>query len=398
MKTKLYFLFLCLFCLFLFYPFLRLNFVQDDFYLLSISKVSSIADFVDLFIPKEAVVWYRPLSSEVFFFLGRTIFNLNPFGYHLIVIITHILSGILIYYLSLLIVKNKIVALLTSLIYVLNTSIAVSLGWLATYSFVLGPFLFILFSILFIRKKYKFSILIYFLGLVTSEVFVLSIPIIVIYNYFFKTERWEKLLPFFVIPLPIFIFRLLVVKTDVESDIYSLNFVSIPSSLKFYILRSIGLPDGIGNYKDSLLANIVLVCFFTFIIILLFTFINLRYQLKKLIPLLTIYCLFLIPFILLSNHKASYYLSFSLIGFSLVSGLLLERIKRFKFGRITLFIAILTYLVVQSTSVLYTYKTHWIVTRANLSKTLVNNGLFVAPVGTEEYFSLGANKAEVVYK
>ena len=59
---------------------------------------------------------------------------------------------------------------------------------------------------------------------------------------------------------------------------------------------------------------------------------------------------------------------------------------------------VLLFLLIQGIGIFWTYNTHWIFQRAILAKTLVEKKSYFHEVGSEEYFSLGANTAAEVYK
>lgn len=58
----------------------------------------------------------------------------------------------------------------------------------------------------------------------------------------------------------------------------------------------------------------------------------------------------------------------------------------------------ISYLGIQSISLYNTYTSHWIIRRSFLAEELIKNNIFKGVVPSEEYFSLGANKAFDVYE
>ncbi len=141
----------------------------------------------------------------------------------------------------------------------------------------------------------------------------------------------------------------------------------------------------------------MLIYFSGFIFILVLSFVKTKQLLHKLIVPFFIFTVFLLPFLLLPNHQAPYYVSFSLIGFSMILGCLLSNLLSTKLNSILFYLSVIFYLSIQSISIYYTYTTHWIIRRAVVSEYLVKNGIYYAPIGTEEYYALGANMAEKLY-
>lgn len=56
-----------------------------------------------------------------------------------------------------------------------------------------------------------------------------------------------------------------------------------------------------------------------------------------------------------------------------------------------------SFLVQQLIGARWTYATHWVFSRARLAQELVEKNELVAPIGSEEYFALGANAAAEVF-
>ncbi len=228
MRTKLFIEFSILFSLFIFYPFLTTFFVQDDFFFLVVSRAYTFNDIISFFIPLKDVVWYRPLSSQVFFFAGRALFGLHPEGFYLIVFVTHVLTGFFLYKLTRELFKNKKTALFASLIYVTNASNAIAISWLSAYSFILGPFFLILFLLAYIRKRTVLSTLFFLLGVLSTEIFILSLVPIFVFEYFYSNKKFTKLAPFIIISIGVVVIRYLV-KTTETSTLYSISYSSVIS-------------------------------------------------------------------------------------------------------------------------------------------------------------------------
>lgn len=384
----------------IFSPVLPLYFFQDDFFLLATSRVGSLADFLKLFIPAREVIWYRPLSSQVFFFVCQSLFGLNPFPYHTVMLTTHLLN----IYLVFLFVKNLVrsgkMALISAFVYAVSSTHFITLAWLSTYSFILGPTFVLLTLLNYLKQKYLASVIFFVLGLLTSEVAIWTIIPLFFITYFFQKEsdrkRYLKLTFFLLIIGVYFIFRYFLFPV-VYKDAYSV--IVSPSTFfslfKFYIYRTIGIPMLIREMPDSLFKFIIL---FLSTIVLLIPLISLflfrRKTDSKLILFSSVVFLsFLFMFLCLPFHYSPHYLTFSLIGFSLFLGLTVSGVKK-TFQVIFL----ISYFALQTVTIKQTYETHWVVKRANLAKKLIEEKNLIHPVGSEEYFALGANQAAEVFK
>lgn len=398
--AKRLFLFICLITVFIiFYPLLSTFFVQDDFFLLAVSKIKTVGQFIEFFIPRNDVVWYRPLSSQVFFFLGQKLFGLRPFPYHLIQILTHFLNGYLLVVFSKQLFKKITPGLFASFIYLTNASHTVSLGWVATYSFQLGVTFLLLTIIYYLKKRKTCAVLFYLLGLLTSEVLIFTLIPLFYLEYFFLKKKITSLGIFIFFSLIIIIARFIIFPSNIGGD-YQLTLNSgLLANLRFYFFRMFGLPMLIrllmfGNTGKLLVINFLITLFIGYILPF---FIIRKIEVKKIIFLLLVSLSFLIPFLLMTYHQAPYYLSYSLVGISLILGYSLNSYRTTKV-KYLLLVFLLSYFSIQIISFQLTYNTHWLFKRAALAEKLVSNGVYQADIGSEEYFALGANYALSVYQ
>lgn len=379
--------------LFIFLPFLKLYFVQDDFFLLSVSRVNTILDFFRFFIPRSDVVWFRPLSSEVFFFFSRLVFGFHPFYYHLVIFLTHLFNGYLLSVLSGQIIGNKTSGRLAAFFYVTNASLAVALGWGATYSFILGVTFILLTLISLLKSRDRWAIIFHFLGVLSSEVVSLNCLIILILCLAKKNKINRGIIVYFLISVGILIWRYVLFPVQTAGSDYQLfmNY-GFFSQLRFYFFRFFGLPMLLRN-KDPL--NSLLLAGFTILLIVMGLVIHKIWRNKLIkrqwvIPV-SIIIVYLLPFLFLNQHIAPHYLSFSLTGFCIILGIIFSQMENTDKYLIWTFIII--YLLIQIISSKLTYNTHWLVKRAQLAQELIDKKIYGAPVGSEEYFALGANRA-----
>lgn len=380
-------------------------FVQDDFWLLYVSQVKTISDFFSLFIPNSQVVWYRPISSHFFFFLGRLFFGLKPFAYHVIVFLTFVLIMYSLYVLVKKITLNKEVALISSIIYGSHQINTISLSWLSVYSFVLGPLLLLFTIYYYIDRKYLKAVVFYILGLLSNEIILIS-PIIILSHQIINKRKINltQLIPYIIFAIFFILIRYVIYPYDIKIDLYQAEFsIKIFDLFKFYLLRIIGVPllfDAI-SFKIKVELLLLISIFYLFILNGVISSLTFKKNVKSNYFFFSIFISGLIPLVLFPSHISPHYLSFSLIGFAPILAyyfkLSADRILIRGSGYIiTLFLCI--FIFIQYIGIQWTYQTHWIFRRAELAKKLVENGNLIHQVGSEEYFSLGANEAQNVFK
>ncbi len=379
-------------------------FAQDDFYLLLVSKARNIIEVFQFFLPRTDAVWYRPLSSHVFFFVSYSFFGLQPFFYHIIVFGTHLTAcWLLICFVSDQAHTQK-VGLLVGFIYGIYQIHTISLSWLSSYSFVLGPLWLILLTKFYFEKKYFKSNIIFLLGLLTTEVFIIYIPFLFCLELIFEKPIYiGRIIPFMLTGITVLLMRFVFFPTTISNYQYgfSLN-LSILSNVKFYLFRLIGIPLAVEQMSwmekiISLTSTSLIICICMYGGLVNFKNSSFRNLNKFVVVCLMLSIFGVLPFLPLTNHVAPYYLTFTLVGFAPLMALCLikaqsrlPRLGRSIYWGLIIGILILTNII----GIEYTMRTHWIFRRAKMAQVLISQKNLHHPVGSEEYFTLGADAAE----
>src|SRR3989344_2589586 len=77
------FTFFFLLSLIIFHKSLSVFFFQDDFFLISLSRANSLKDFMTFFVPRNDVIYFRPISLQMFYFFMFKLFGMKLIYYHL---------------------------------------------------------------------------------------------------------------------------------------------------------------------------------------------------------------------------------------------------------------------------------------------------------------------------
>lgn len=140
--------------------------------------------------------FYRPLMF-FFYALIFSLFGLNAFFYHLMQLLLHILNGILIFLLLSYFSKNKILALLLAILYVIHPINVESVAYIANLQDVL--FVFFGLTALLIRIQRSFdkynniiSGCLLLLSLLSKETGVLFVIMYLLYIIFFRKKAYTK--------------------------------------------------------------------------------------------------------------------------------------------------------------------------------------------------------------
>lgn len=240
----------------------------------------------------------------------------------------------------------------------------------------------------------------FIVGLAVTEVHVV-LPIALVLYHGLKKEKVPvlRLIPFITLSAVLLLVRFVIYPPTTVS-LYQLSFLGIASTVKFYTVQALGFPMLLMSMPLYLFIPTVVsgLYFFTFLGRGLLSIVkNIRHQPWWFFFFGSIGIIYTIPFLLLPNHIAPHYLSFTLVGISVVFAYLLEQATR-NFPPFVLLSILGFFVLFQFVNVRWTYQTHWLFARARLSQKLVEEKNLVHPIGSEEYFSLGANEAAVVFK
>lgn len=345
MLKKINWIFICFFgyLIFIYKNAFTINFFQDDYFFLKISRAKNIADFLHFFSPFHEY-FYRPLATEVFYFILHLLKE-NVFIGHFIVFTVYFIGLIFLYKIVKLLI-NDLTAKLTVFLYGISFIHVFQIYWFATFQEV-AVFTFLCVSFYsFLKNKYLLSTIFFIFALLCKETAALYAPFLILFVIVLKKDKIKKL-PIFLIT--VFIFWLLYR--------YSLSFVTALDNYKmvwnsklllnnsiWYLLWGIGLPNFLPDYFRSIFSKPIAtfweilkipyskIYLFLLFIYLLLLFIGLIYLLykqknKKKFFLTVLYCLisffiFLGP-ILFFRHKWMIRLTMPFVFIAIIEGSLI---------------------------------------------------------------------------
>ncbi len=404
---------------FLYAPLLKFYFFQDDFFHFRTSEAKNIKEVLMFFSGKSDLMYYHPISIQLFYFLARKAFGLNPFPYHLFGLGLHFVNIILIYILisKLNRYKSNYFSLITAFFYGVSGIHFMVLSWVGAYHYLFGAFFSLLSFIFFINGVQKnrniyyiSSFFVFILALLSEE---LSLPILFLlflYPIFFlkkklkwSFKKWFIYLPFLITTGSYLYYRLLVITLPIhihESYRFSFDFRVVIKSFFWQLLWSLNVPE---EFKYQMISfsklnpkfvsdfyslNQKVWCFLLiniFFVYLFPLFLVFRQKLAKLkisfyfkssLFGLLWFILGLLPAIFFPLHQYPYFLTIASIGFYMffLSPLacLLE-IYRGKRSIILGFLLLVCSFWVYSSfiNLRFTESIHWISDRAKASKTFI---------------------------
>lgn len=384
MLNKFGLLIIIVFSLLIFSPSLGNFFWGDDWFLIETSKVDSLKEFIDFFSfaqTSRSVPFYRPISTNLFFYTFQTLFGLNIVFYRLFSLMLFGVSLYLIYKFSEIIFQNKIKQNLTLFIYGIS---AIHFNTIYYLSAIADTFMviFVSCSILFFFKAPTFknlilSLFFFILALGSKQTAVMTPFMIFVIVWFKRQRNYFKIIWFFP-PLVLYLFLHLMNPSLAVENSYIFDFspIKILNTLFWYIAWSFGAPELLVDYISN--GFKILPRFYndfhiwSWIIlgeagILFASFCSLLFTTKRIhrVTILgaIIFIISLLPVIFFPWHKFAYYLTLPLVGFSIALAEVVDFNKKF-----ISFIFIAAFMILNISSVILNYQTNYSVSRGKISE------------------------------
>ena len=382
----LFFIFLVV--LVIYFPVFSLYFTQDDFFVLKMGTAKSLSDFFNFFSfhNPHGYAFYRPLTTQVYNFLMKSLFGLQPLYFHLISFIFFLANIFLVFKILEKLLKNKGPAPLLgglggAFLYALNASHLGSLAYISNLQEIGMAFFLFLSFWLYLDDK-KIAPLFFVFSLLSKENAVVLPLILVVYEFLLGQREWRKTFSFWLVLGFYLIFRIGGGLPDVS--VYQPVFtpLKIINSYFWYLLWGIGLPEMLIDFVGPGLkidprfilyyrreAQIIFSASLVFVLLLAGSILR---SPKKEKPQEVFFLLWfmigLLPVIFWPWHKFAYYLTFPLLGLVGFMVLLLKNLPKALIG-----VGVFLLLVVSLTTIHLSWRTYWVITRAKIAENLVND-------------------------
>lgn len=256
-----FFILLFIYILFIFKSAFSINFFQDDYFFLKISRANTLFDFLRFYSPFHEYS-YKPLATESFYFLFH-LFDYNTVLGHFIVFTTFFIGLVFLYKIVRRLLDSDLLAKLTVFLYATSFIHVFQLYWFATFQEIcVFTFLSISFHS-FLKKRFILSMAFFIMALLSKETALLFVPFLVLFvlvhnkDYFEKVKKYAIPLSGYIIIAFLFwlLFR------------YSLNYVTSLDNYKitfspklvinnaaWYWLWAIGFPNFMPDYFKNIIS------------------------------------------------------------------------------------------------------------------------------------------------
>jgi len=229
--------------------------------------------------PDEKGTYYRPLFN-IYFLANFQMFHLNPLGWHLLLIIWHVLATLLVYLLARRLLKDEVTALIAALLFGLHPVHIEAVAWISGVTEPMLAVFYLAALLAYLRwrdgavtgeaaadgrerpqaaKWLALSLAMYALALLSKETALTLPAVLFAYEWLFG-ERGSRVktalrraVPFLVLTLLFMVARTLVLKvlsTVAWQMPFSVTLMTIPSVLWFYI-RLLIWPVGLSAFYDT---------------------------------------------------------------------------------------------------------------------------------------------------
>ncbi len=385
-KTRFYLKLLLVFLLvtvFFYHGAFGANFFQDDWFSLSISKVKSLGELLSFFIPRSDLIYYRPLGIQLPFFVLQSVFGINPLPFRVLTVILHLVNGFLCYFLLYQFLKQKRLAVLGALLYIVSTVHMTVFYWASTLSFILAPAFYLSSVLFFLRRKEKLSLILFCLGLFANELLITLPVILTIFHFGSKLKKNSLTVGKFWLILVLYALIRLRFGSVLGQGQYelTLDIRTILVNVRDYLLWVFNWPEEIRSQFSSLfIPNFSMVKSFPFewislgiltllhflIVLYLLTQQTLRLR-KRIVSFgLIWFAVSMVPVLFFSAHSFSYYLPIPLFGL-LLSYMTLFRDLSTQRKSVLMVTILVAWLGTAWITVRFNTNHHWTVKRAILS-------------------------------
>jgi len=365
----------------LYYPVFSLYFFQDDFFILKMGRADSISDFFKFFSfsNPHGYLFYRPLTTQVYAFLIRSLFGLQPFYFHVVSFIFFLANIFLISKIIEKLLGKRIFGFLAGFLYGISAANLGNLSYISNFQEI-GMAFFLFLGFWCYLEKRKIALLFFILSLLSKENAVIFPLILGIYELFLGNRRWGKVLPFFIILIFYSFFRISSGLPNISEYKPIFSPLKILNNYFWYFLWGLGLPEFVVDFVGpGFKVNPKLIIYYRremqiiFGALLFFALLwagaiikSRKEEKPKEAFFLCVFLVGLLPVIFWPWHKFSFYLTFPLLGLIGLLVVLLKNLPRFFWG-----IAVFSLFVVSFTTIHLSWRTYWVITRAKISRNLI---------------------------
>jgi hypothetical protein len=224
-------------------------FFQDDWFSFHISQVQNLSQFLNFFIPRSDVVYYRPLGMQLPFFIMRSLFGLSPLPFRIVTFLLHLFNSLLLYCFLNYFSKNKFITGSCVIAYLISATHITIFYWAATFAFILAPGIYLASILFYVKNKPHTALYLFILGLFVNEL-IITLPIMIcVWSILFKKQIPIKyLLKYGIVVLIYILIRKILFPIQFPEDYkFALSVKELLTNYRNYFLWMFNWPETISD-------------------------------------------------------------------------------------------------------------------------------------------------------
>lgn len=233
-------------------------FFGDDWFHLSVIQINSVKEFFNFFSltqNAQTAGSFRPLATQVYFFIFYHLFGLNPLSYHLFNFLVFAANLYLINKLAIIWLDKK-TAPWAIFLYAISATNFVKMYFLSAFQETLMVFFILLSIIFFLREKNVrnqiLSLAFFILSLLCKETAMVLPAILLGYQVIYRKWNFIKIFPYLIIlGVYLYVRFKLFGKVQGESYIWDFSPKKIANTFFWYVNWSFGAPEFMVDYVSS---------------------------------------------------------------------------------------------------------------------------------------------------
>jgi len=350
-------------------------FFEDDFFHMVLANGQSLTRSFNILAPAQREYYiFRPLTTQLFWKLGQNFFGLNPFPYHMVNFLFFSINVFLVYILARKIDLTKRASLLASFVFALAGSNFYRLFFLSTFQEIVVTTFALLTMILYINKS-RLAILTFVLALLSKETGIMIPFALAGFDFLIRKKvDWKVGIYFAISVLYFFLHKYFYGFYQGGIYAYDFNPVSTLNNYLWYLLWTIGLPEGFVNVGLKSVVNWsgttekyfgplglqIVGSFFSLSLFIFYSLIRFFANRKKMSYVLFFvfwWFVFLLPVAFFPFHKFAINVGTATVGFVLLVGQILNH------RRASQIILAILFVVFLNLTIRFNEQTHWVVKR-----------------------------------
>ena len=218
------------------------KFICDDAYLIQNNDLIKTFDGVsDLFKGEISTSsglskfnFYRPVQMITYSF-DHFFWRLNETGYHITNIILHIFTAFALFWLILILSKDRVISFITSILFLIHPVQTEAVSYISGRSDSLAAVFSILCLIFYVKYSlngrsrlfYFFSLFLYAIAILSRENSIFIILLIALLDRLYRKEyKWGQMSPFFAIAMIYVLFRVFILNVQISNSYIDTTFLS----------------------------------------------------------------------------------------------------------------------------------------------------------------------------